>query len=358
MCQSVNEVEGVCPNVSFSASNGTDPKSVNMKKNSKQILVVVGGAGYIGAHMAHRLVDDGYKVIVLDNLSTGRRDFVPKRAVFVKGDLRRPKDIEKVFDKRNIGAVMHFAAAISVPESVSNPLKYYENNIVGCVNLFKAMLANGVKKIVFSSTAAVYGEPERNPIEENNRTVSTSPYGYTKLAIEQLLKDLNASAGLRYIALRYFNAAGSHPSGKLGQWHPEITNLVPSIMRVIRGEQKKLLIFGDDYPTQDGTCVRDYIHVQDLCEAHLLALQKLFSGAKSNLFNLGSGIGYSVKQVIDVVERITGKKIPYSIVGRRPGDPSSLVASCAKAKKVLGWQPKLGLDEIISSAWKFEQISY
>jgi len=331
-----------------------ETSDIKMNRNSKQILVV-GGAGYIGAHMVHRLVDGGYKVIVLDNLSTGRRDFVPKQAIFVKGDLRRPKDIEKVFDKYNIDAVMHFAAAISVPESVSNPLKYYENNIVGCVNLFKAMLANGVKRIVFSSSAAVYGEPERNSIEENNRTAPTNPYGYTKLVIEQLLKDLSVSAGLKYIALRYFNAAGSHPSGKLGQWYPGITNLVPSIMRVIRREQKKLLIFGDDYPTKDGTCIRDYIHVEDLCEAHLLALQRLFSSAKSAVFNLGSGVGYSVKQMIDAVERITGKTIPHKIVGRRPGDPSNLVASYAKAKRVLGWQPKLGLDEIISSAWKFEQ---
>lgn len=318
-------------------------------------ILVVGGAGYIGSHMTHRLIEEGYRVVVLDNLSTGRRDFVPGQATFVKGDLRNPKDIEKVFAKHKIDAVMHFAAAISVPESVADPLKYYENNITGCVNLFKAMLANGVKKIVFSSTAAVYGEPERNPIEEDNRTSPTNPYGYTKLVIEQLLKDLDASAGLKYIALRYFNAAGSHPSGRLGQWHPKITNLVPAIMRVVKGEQEKLPVFGDDYPTQDGTCIRDYIHVQDLCEAHLLALKKLFSGAKSDVFNLGSGTGYSVKQVVGAVERITSANIPYSIVARRAGDPSKLVASYAKAKKALGWQPKNGLDEIIASAWEFEK---
>ena len=318
-------------------------------------ILVVGGAGYIGSHMSRLLIEKGYKVVVFDNLSAGRRDFVPKKAMFVKGDLRNAKDIEKVFKTRRIDAVMHFAAAISVPESVSDPLKYYENNIVGCVNLFKAMLGNGVKKIVFSSTAAVYGEPERNPIEENNRTAPTNPYGHTKLVIEQLLKDLSVSKGMKYIALRYFNAAGSHPSGELGQWHPRTTNLIPAIMRVIKAERKKLLIFGDDYPTKDGTCVRDYIHVQDLCEAHLLALKKLNSTTKSGIFNLGSGVGYSVKQVVDTVERVTAKKIPYTIVGRRPGDPSKLVASCAKAKRALGWQPKLGLDEIISSAWVFEQ---
>ncbi len=325
-----------------------------MKSRCNNILIV-GGAGYIGSHMAHMLIDNKYSVTVFDNLSTGRRDFVPESAAFIKGDLRSPKDIEAVFKTHKIDAVMHFAAAISVPESVSDPLKYYENNIVGCVNLFKAMLANGVKKIVFSSTAAVYGEPERNPIEETNRTLPTNPYGYTKLVIEQLLKDLDASAGLKYIALRYFNAAGSHPSGRLGQWHPNITNIVPAIMRVIRGEQEKLSIFGDDYPTDDGTCVRDYIHVQDLCEAHLLALNKLFLSSKSDIFNLGSGVGYSVKQVVDTVERITSKKVPHVIVGRRPGDPSKLVASYAKAQKVLGWQPKHGLEEIISSAWEFEK---
>ncbi len=318
-------------------------------------ILVVGGAGYIGAHMAHRLIEEGYRVVVFDNLSTGRRDFVPEQATFVKGDLRRVKDVEKVFAMHAFDAVMHFAAAISVPESVADPLKYYENNITGCINLFKTMLSSGVKKIVFSSTAAVYGEPERNPIEENNRTLPANPYGYTKLVIEQLLKDLDASAGLKYIALRYFNAAGSHPSGRLGQWHPKITNLVPAIMRVMRGEQKELSIFGDNYPTQDGTCIRDYIHVQDLCEAHLLALQKLDSGAKSDVFNLGSGTGYSVKQVVGAVERITSNNIPYSIVARRAGDPSKLVASYAKAKKVLSWQPERGLEEIISSAWEFEK---
>lgn len=318
-------------------------------------ILITGGAGYIGAHMAHRLIEEGYRVVVFDNLSTGRRDFVPEQAMFVKGDLRRVKDVEKVFARYAFDAVMHFAAAISVPESVADPLKYYENNITGCVNLFKTMLSSGVKKIVFSSTAAVYGEPERNPIEENNRTLPANPYGYTKLVIEQLLKDLDASAGLKYIALRYFNAAGSHPSGRLGQWHPKITNLVPAIMRVVRGGQKKLSIFGDDYPTQDGTCIRDYIHVQDLCEAHLLALQKLNSGAKSDVFNLGSGTGYSVKQVVGAVERVTSAKIPYSIVARRAGDPSKLVASYTKAKKVLGWQPRQGLEEIIASAWEFEK---
>ncbi len=321
-------------------------------------ILVCGGAGYIGSHMSHLLIEKGYDVVVFDNLSTGRRDFVPKGATFIEGDLRDPKAIEAVFTKHKIDAVMHFAAAISVPESVSDPLKYYENNITGCINLFKAMLAHGVKKIVFSSTAAVYGEPERNPIEETNRTLPTNPYGYTKLVIEQLLKDLDTSSGLKYIALRYFNAAGSHPSGRLGQWHPNLTNIVPAIMRVIRGDQDKLSIFGDDYPTDDGTCIRDYIHVQDLCQAHLLALKKLNTGSKSDVFNLGSGVGYSVKQVVDTVESITSKKVPHVIVGRRAGDPSKLVASYAKAKNVLGWQPENGLEEIISSAWKFERIGH
>ena len=318
-------------------------------------MLVVGGAGYIGAHMAHMLVENGYSVVVFDNLSTGRRDFVPNSAIFIKGDLRNQKDIEKAFKNHKIDTVMHFAAAISVPESVADPLKYYENNITGCINLFKAMLANDVKKIVFSSTAAVYGEPEHNPIEETNQTLPTNPYGYTKLVIENLLKDLDRSAGVKYIALRYFNAAGSHPSGKLGQWHPKITNIVPAIMRVVRGEQKEFLIFGDDYPTPDGTCIRDYIHVQDLCRAHLMALEKLNSGTKSDIFNLGTGNGYSVKEIIAKVEHITLKKVSCNIVGRRPGDPSKLVASYEKAKKVLGWKPRQGLDWIISSAWNFDR---
>ena len=318
-------------------------------------ILVVGGAGYIGAHMARMLLDKKHNIIVLDNLSTGNRTFVPKEAVFIPGDLRKPPDIEKAFKKYKIDTVMHFAASISVPESVRDPLKYYENNVLGCINLLKIMRFYGVEKFIFSSTAAVYGEPRKIPIGENDLTSPTNPYGESKLMIEKILRDLSQSSGFRYVSLRYFNAAGCHPSGELGPWHPQVTNLIPVIMRVIKGKQKELLIYGDDYPTPDGTCLRDYIHVLDLCRAHLLAYQQLNQGMKSNVFNLGSGKGYSVKEVIRKAELITKKDIPRRIFARRPGDPSKLIASYKKAKQILNWEPKLTLEDMVRSMWKYEQ---
>lgn len=316
--------------------------------------MVVGGAGYIGSHMVRLLIEKRYDVIVLDNLSTGYRKLVHKDASFVKGDLRKPEDIEKVFKKYKIDAVMHFAASSLVGESVKDPIKYYENNVLACINLVKSMIRHKVKKFIFSSTAAVYGEPERIPIKEEDALKPTNPYGSSKLMIEKILEDASKAYDFSYIALRYFNAAGAHSSGEIGEMHDPETHLIPNILKAAKGARREVSIFGDDYPTKDGTCIRDYIHVEDLCNAHLLALKELSKGIKNIAINLGSGDGYSVKEVIKTAEKITGRRIKTKICSRRQGDPAQLVASSAYAKNIIGWQPKHGLYNIASSAWKFE----
>ncbi|HHT9138486.1 MAG TPA: UDP-glucose 4-epimerase GalE, partial [Candidatus Wunengus sp. YC60] len=278
----------------------------------------------------------------------------PEGVSFINGDLRNESDIQKVFKEYRIDAVMHFAASSLVPESMSNPLKYYDNNVLACINLLKAMLENKVTKFIFSSTAAVYGEPENIPIKEEDKTRPTNTYGRSKLMIENILRDISHAHDFSYIALRYFNAAGAHPSGKIGEKHNPETHLIPNILKAAKGEKSELMIFGNDYPTPDGTCIRDFIHVQDLCHAHLLALKALKDGMKSDIFNLGSGSGYSVKEVVQTVEEVTGKKINAKIGPRRAGDPAKLVASAEKAQMVLGWKPKANLDEIIRSAWAWE----
>jgi UDP-glucose 4-epimerase len=322
----------------------------------KNRILVTGGAGYIGSHMVRMLIEKGYPVTIFDNLSTGKRALIHKRAEFVLGDLREPADVKRLFAKRRFGAVIHFAASIIVPESVAQPLKYYTNNVSGTVNLLEVIREKKIRFFVFSSTAATYGEPKRVPVKEDDPQKPTNPYGGSKLMVEQVLRDLaKAEPAFRFAALRYFNVCGAHPSGELGPLKDKETLLLPNVLRAIRfGAGHGLKIFGDDYPTPDGTCLRDYIHVMDLCSAHLKALGYLTRGGKSDFFNLGNGRGYSVKEIVRAAERLVGKPVPHTIVPRRPGDPSRIVASPAKAARVLGWKPGYDLRSIIETAWRWE----
>lgn len=321
-------------------------------------ILVTGGAGYIGSHMVRALLENGYKPVVFDNLSTGYRNFVPKDVPFIKGDLKNKNDIQKVFKKYKIDAVTHFAASIVVPESVEKPLMYYENNVVSCVNLLNAMVGHHVKKLVFSSTAAVYGNPKRNPIQEEDAIKPNNPYGQTKAIMEKILFDLSRVEDFNYVALRYFNVGGAHGSGEVGESHDPETHLIPNILKNIKGENREFTLYGTDYPTKDGTCIRDYIHIEDLCQAHVLALKYLNKTKKSNIFNLGNNQGFSVLEVLKAAEKVTGKKAKVKITSRRAGDSIKLVASSKKAKAVLGWQPNKSLDEIIESAWAWERVCH
>ncbi len=318
-------------------------------------ILVAGGAGYIGSAMCRELIDQKYRVIVLDDLSMGHRSLVPKEAVFVRGDLKKSADCRKIFEKYKIGAVMHFAASALVGESVENPLKYYENNVLACVNLLIAMRDARVNKLIFSSTCATYGEPKKIPMGESHPNDPTNPYGRSKLMIEWMLRDLAKVSNFSYIALRYFNAAGAHASGKTGEMHEPEAHLIPNILKTAAGKKKNLVIFGGDFDTPDGTCVRDYIHIEDITHAHFLALKALGRGVKNEIFNLGSGRGHSNLEILKMAEQVIGRKIAYKIGPRRPGDPSRLIADNSKAKKVLGWAPKRGLEEIMRSAWEWEQ---
>lgn len=314
-------------------------------------ILVAGGAGYIGSHMVALLVKRGYEVVVADNLRTGHWQAVKGARKMYVGDLRDGAFLHQIFTENKIDGVINFAAFSLVGESVTNPLKYYGNNVEGAVSLLSAMQAHGVDKIVFSSTAAAYGEPEKQPIEEGDRTEPTNPYGATKLAIENMLKWCDCAYNIRYVALRYFNAAGSDTEAGIGEDHNPESHLIPLVMKTALGQRDHIGIFGEDYPTPDGTCVRDYIHVKDLAEAHLLALEYLEWGGSSDVFNLGNGAGYSVREIIETARRITGKEIKAVAEPRRGGDPSVLIASNKKAAEVLGWKPVLGLDQIISDAW-------
>jgi UDP-glucose 4-epimerase len=326
-----------------------------MASKQKRKILVTGGAGYIGSHMVRMLLGAGLTPVILDNLSTGRKDFVPPGVAFIKGDLRVPADIRKVFKKHKIDAVIHFAAAIVVPESVADPLKYYENNVTASINLLQVMDEFNVRKIVFSSSACVYGEPRHNPIRENEPLKVENPYGATKAMVEQILKDLAATGKVKFIVLRYFNVAGAHPDGTIGLSLEKPTHLIPNVMLALNGRRGGMTIYGEDYPTKDGTCIRDYIHVMDLCEAHLLALKAMDKGKVVNeLINIGTGCGNSVLEVFKMAEKIVGRKAPVTIAPRRPGDCIVVVASYAKAKKLLGWTPKHDLKDIISSAWTWE----
>jgi len=315
-------------------------------------ILVAGGAGYIGSHMVALLLERGYEVVVADNLSTGHWQ-AAKGAKLRVGDLRDSAFLDRLFTEFKIDGVINFAAFSLVGESVKNPLKYYDNNLGGAISMLKAMDRHNVRKIVFSSTAAVYGEPEKQPIEEIDRTEPTNPYGATKLAIENMLKWCDTAYGIRYAALRYFNAAGSNTEVGIGEDHSPESHLIPLVLKTALGQRSHIGIFGDDYPTPDGTCIRDYIHVRDLAEAHLLALQYLDREDTSNVFNLGSGDGYSVREIIETARRITGREIPAVVEPRRAGDPSVLIASNKKAGEVLGWKPQRGLEEIIADAWNW-----
>lgn len=306
--------------------------------------------------MVRRLLDAGITPVIFDNLSTGYKTSIPKGVPFVKGDLRREADLKNVFAKYKIETVVHFAAFIVVPESVEDPIKYYDNNVVAFVNLLKVMRACNVKNIIFSSTAAVYGNAIKVPITENAALVPTSPYGRTKLMMEQMVMDAAlAHKDLSYIIFRYFNVAGARGDGAIGEAHEPETHLIPCILKTVKGERKGLTIFGDDYPTKDGTCVRDYIHVQDLVDAHFLGIKAFKKGIKNNVFNLGSQSGYSNLEIIKACEQVTAQSIPYTLGPRRAGDPAKLIASSQKAKKILGWKPKRGLPDIVQSAWDWER---
>lgn len=319
-------------------------------------ILVLGGAGYIGSHTVYELIEAGCDVVVADNLVTGFRAAVHPRATFYQIDLRNRKELDSLFEKEQIDGVIHFAAFSQVGESMSKPLKYYENNLWGTTVLLQSMVAHGVDKIVFSSTAATYGEPERIPILEGDPTRPTNCYGETKLAMEKLMRWTGIAHPLRYVALRYFNACGAHISGEIGEAHDPETHLIPLILQVPLGKREKISIFGSDYPTKDGTCVRDYIHVSDLAQAHILALDYLKQGGESDVFNLGNGVGFTVKEVIDVARSVTGHPIPAEISPRRAGDPAQLVASSEKAKTVLGWKPQYAsLETIVASAWNWHK---
>lgn len=319
-------------------------------------LLVLGGAGYIGSHTATELLDNGHEVVIADNLVTGYREAVPEKATFYQGDLRDKDFLVDLLTKEKVDAVIHFAAFSLVGESVKNPLKYYENNLYGTKVLLDAMIETGVDKIVFSSTAATYGEPENIPILESDRTCPTNPYGETKLAMEKMISWAAKAHGLHFVSLRYFNACGAHKSGKIGEAHNPESHLIPLVLQVPNGKREFVSIYGNDYDTPDGTCIRDYIHVTDLAKAHILAVEYLMNGGESDIFNLGNGVGYSVKEVIETARKVTGHPIPAKEEARRAGDPARLVASGEKARKILGWEPEIkDLADIISSAWKWHK---
>lgn len=319
-------------------------------------VLILGGAGYIGSHTAYELIDKGEDVVIADNLQTGYIKAVHPKARFYKGDIRDKSFLDDLFKKEKIDAVIHFAANSLVGESMTEPLKYYDNNIYGTMVLLKSMVENGIDKIVFSSTAATYGEPENIPILESDRTEPTNTYGETKLSMEKMFKWVSKAHNLRYVSLRYFNACGAHVSGEIGEAHNPESHLIPIILQVPNGKRETVSIFGDDYPTKDGTCIRDYIHVTDLAQAHILAVEYLRKGNPSDIFNLGNGIGFSVKEVIDTARKVTGHPIPAVVSPRRAGDPAQLIASSEKAKSVLGWKPEhADLEEIIATAWKWHK---
>jgi len=328
------------------------------------MILVTGGAGYIGSHCALALLEQGRDIIIFDSLETGHAQTVNNlsnlntkgRIIdFIQGNLQNYDDINDVFKKHNIEAVVHFAAFSQVGESVTNPQKYYFNNVYGSLNLFKAMIENNVKKIVFSSTAATYGEPEYIPIDENHPQNPINPYGSSKLMIERILDDYDRAYGLKSVRLRYFNVAGADEKSRVGEWHEPETHLIPNILKSTFSAGKTFEMYGTDYNTVDGTCVRDYININDLINAHLLALKYLDNGGRTNYFNLGTTDGNSVKQVFQTCEDVTGKSIAVDVKGRRAGDPATLVADNKKAVEILGWKPEKSLKESVQSAYNWEK---
>lgn len=317
-------------------------------------ILVAGGAGYIGSHMVKMAITAGHRVTVLDNLSSGHRDAVHPEAEFIHGDLADREFLMR-FLAKEFDAVMHFASWIQVGESVTNPAKYYRNNLSNTLNLLDALAANGGGRLIFSSSAAIFGNPVTTPIDETHPCQPINPYGRSKWMVEQILADYRQAHNIESICLRYFNAAGADPDAGLGERHEPETHLIPLILQAILGKRQSIVIHGDDYDTPDGTCIRDYIHVVDLCDAHLLAAQHLLAGCGSAVFNLGNGQGFSVREVIATAERVTGRTVPCALGPRRPGDPPCLVANANNAKNVLGWRPRRGdLETIILDAWRWE----
>lgn len=318
-------------------------------------ILVVGGAGYIGSHNVRALLERGRKVVVVDNLRTGHEASLPPGAVFYQADIRDGAALDAVFKKEKIDSVLHFAANSLVGESMEKPVEYFDNNIGGMISLLAAMRRNGVGRLVFSSSAAVYGEPDELPISENSRLDPANPYGESKFAMERMMRWAGQAYGIGYVILRYFNVAGAWPDGSMGEDHRPESHLIPLILQVPLGLRREITIYGDDYPTRDGTCVRDYIDVNDLADAHLRALVYLENGGDSMICNLGSENGFTVQEMVKAARKVTGHPIPAVIGPRRPGDPAALVASSAKAKAMLGWQPTRKIEEIIQSAWKWHK---
>ncbi|MGF1571261.1 MAG: UDP-glucose 4-epimerase GalE [Nodosilinea sp.] len=328
--------------------------------NSKTILVT-GGAGYIGSHAVLALQQAGYRVLILDNLVYGHQDLVDQvlKTELIVGSTLDKGLLQTVFRQHDISAVMHFSAYAYVGESVTNPSKYYENNVVGTLTLLDAMVEAGVKSFVFSSTCATYGVPQELPLPETHPQNPINPYGATKLMVERILTDFDKAYGLSSVCFRYFNAAGAHPEGLLGEDHNPETHLIPLVLQTALGQRESIAIYGTDYPTPDGTCIRDYIHVSDLADAHILGLEYLLNGGESTFFNLGNGSGFSVREVIDAAARVTGKPIPVVETERRPGDPPSLVGSSQRARQVLGWNPQYAdIETILAHAWQWHQMRH
>lgn len=320
-------------------------------------ILVAGGAGYIGSHTVYELIDNGADVVIIDSLETGHIEAVHPKARFYQGDIRDRAFLDDVLTKeKNIDGVIHFAANSLVGESMTNPLKYYDNNVYGTKVLLEKLIEYGINHVVFSSTAATYGEPKSIPIVETDPTQPTNAYGETKLAMEKMFKWCDVAHGLKYVALRYFNACGAHISGKIGEAHNPESHLIPLILQVPNGKRESIKVFGTDYPTKDGTCVRDYIHVTDLAAAHILAVKYLIDGNESNTFNLGNGVGFTVNEVIEKAKQVTKLPIKVEQDARRAGDPAVLIASSEKAKEVLGWKPKYdSLETIVETAWNWHK---
>jgi UDP-glucose 4-epimerase len=318
-------------------------------------ILVVGGAGYIGSHMVKMLAQRGHEAVTLDNLSTGYRDAV-LGGTLIESDLADRDALERLFGAHRFDAAMHFASFIQVGESMREPARYYRNNFSNTLNLLEAMVTHGVRRFIFSSTAAIFGEPKYVPIDEAHPKQPINPYGLSKLMVEQALADFDRAYGLKSVSLRYFNAAGADPEGELGERHEPETHLVPLLLQVASGRREAIQVFGRDYDTPDGTCIRDYIHIVDLCEAHLLAIDYLGRGNPSAQFNLGNGSGFSVQEVLDTVRRLTGRPVHAVDAPRREGDPARLVADARRARQVLGWAPRYAdLDTIVAHAWAWEQ---
>ncbi|WP_312473392.1 UDP-glucose 4-epimerase GalE [Neobacillus sp.] len=319
-------------------------------------ILVLGGAGYIGSHAVYQLIDQGFDTVVIDNLQTGHQEAIHPRARFYEGDIRSRAFMHSVFEQENIEAILHFAANSQVGESMVEPLKYFDNNVYGTQIVLEMMKEFGVKPIVFSSTAAVYGEQKVVQITEEANALPTNTYGETKLAMEKMMAWCEKAFGIKYVSLRYFNVASARSDGQIGEDHNPETHLIPIVLEAALGKRPAVTIFGDDYDTADGTCIRDYVHVEDLIAAHILALKFLQKGGESNIFNLGSSQGFSVKEIVETARAVTGIDIPVQMGERRAGDPSTLIASSEKAKQVLGWNPiRTSIHEIIQDAWNWHK---